>query len=98
MDALVFPFIIVVILGIAIVSASARENRMSGMVENWAREGGYQLISCEQPWFSSGPYWFKSKSQRIYKVLVIDQAGHRRCAWLRCSGMFWSTNVDVEWE
>jgi len=75
-----------------------RQERLRGLVDLWAEQSGYHIVECEKPWFRMGPYWLKSKSQNIYRVVVADTRGHQRCAWLRCGGAFWSDNVDVEWE
>ena len=74
------------------------EQRLRGLVDQWAMQSDYRIVECEKRWLRPGPYWFKSKSQNIYRVVVADARGHQRCAWLRCGGAFWLDSVDVEWE
>ena len=97
MEAIV-PILVIVVFVLVIYSSIQHQARLDGLVDQWAARGDYRIVEREVPWFRTGPYWMRSKSQKIYRVVVIDTNGRQRCAWLRCGGAFWSDNVDVEWE
>jgi len=98
-----FPVIyILFILGLVIASAVWRGNRSRDLVERWARENGFRLLSAENCWFSNGPFfWTTSKSQVVFRVEVQDERGQVRSGWVRCGSLFGgllSDQTEVRWE
>jgi hypothetical protein len=70
------------------------------LIGEWAHEHTYELLSCRWS-YTGGKFWFRrSKSQRVYRVTIRDNAGLTRNADVRCgswfSGML-SDDLDVRW-
>ncbi len=97
--AFVIVFIVIVL---AIVSMSWTFARSSSILETWARENGYRLLSSEYRWLSKGPYFFRtSKGQTVYRVSVQDAQGRTRSGFVRCGSWIFgllSDKVDVRWD
>lgn len=72
------------------------------MLEDWATDNGYQLLSSEYRWLRRGPFfWTSAKGQMIYYVVVRTPGGEMRRGWVR-SGSFWwgllQDRMEVRWE
>ena len=98
-----FPAIIIpLFICLAIASMVWRGNRSRDLVEGWARENGFRLLSAEECWFSKGPFfWTTSKGQVVFRVEVQDGRGQARSGWVRCGSWFgglWSDQTEVRWE
>ena len=93
---------VVGVLLIGIVSLTWHFSRSRGMLERWAAENGYQLLSDEYRWISRGPFfWTTGKGQTVYRVSVRDSAGRVRNGWVKCGGFFLgllSDKVQVRWD
>jgi hypothetical protein len=103
MDDLWPVVLIPVVIVLAILNITWRSNRSLSMIEQWARENGYELLSSERRWFFRGPFsfWSGTKKYTIYYVSVRDGGGNIRRGWVRCGGWFlglWSDAVCVEWD
>ena len=58
-------------------------------VEKWANEQEIKIVKCKVIWFFHPfPKFTTSRSQVIYKALVLDRDGNKRIAWLRVGG-YW---------
>ena len=72
------------------------------MLEQWARQGGYELLNSEYRWFSKGPFfWSTGKGQAVYCVRVKDAHGAVRSGYVRCGSWLAglsSDDVAVEWD
>jgi hypothetical protein len=77
-------------------------SRSGSMLQRWAEENGYTLISSEYRWLARGPYWWRTnKGQTVYRIEVRDANGNHRSGWARCGGWFFgllSDVVDVKWD
>ena len=93
--------IIGVIVALAVMMIVCRNQRATGMVQQWAREEGVELLDYERRRLFRGPFFFRtSEHQEVYHVTVRDRAGRTRHAYVRCGGWFaglWSDRVDAEW-
>lgn len=96
----IFVLLIIAILGIAMAITGI--GNAEGLVEQWAATNGYQLLECEQRWLRSGPFFFtKSKSQRVFRIVVSDQEGNVLRGYAKCGGWFlgmWSEQIQVRWD
>jgi hypothetical protein len=76
--------------------------RSSAILQEWAGQNGYRIVSREYRTFFKGPFfWTSAKGQAVYHVVVEDSAGHERSAWVRCGSWLFgllSDNVDVRWD
>jgi hypothetical protein len=77
-------------------------SRSGSLLDQWAEENGYRVLSREYRSFFKGPFfWTSSRGQTVYYVTVQDKAGNRRSGWVRCGSWFLgllSDNVEVRWE
>lgn len=72
------------------------------VIQRWAEEHGFQVVSLEERWLRRGPFfWTTSRAQTVSYITVIDSANQRRSGWIRCGswlGGLWSSQVEVRWE
>ena len=94
---LIIPFV-----AVALLLFSWRCRRSRSMLDDWARAGGLQLLSCERRYLRSGPFFFRhAKGQEIFYITVRDREGEVRRAYVRCGGWFLgllTDKVTVEWQ
>lgn len=93
---------IAAIVFLAIIAMVWHFSRSRSLLENWAAENGYRLLSSQYRNFSRGPFfWTTSKGQTVYRVTVQDRDGGTRSGWVRC-GSWWggllSDKVQVRWD
>jgi hypothetical protein len=74
----------------------------SRMLNEWARENGYRIVSREYRSLLRGRFWWRtSKSQRVYYIDVVDAEGNHRTGYARLGNWFLGMLVDevsVEWD
>jgi hypothetical protein len=94
-----------VMLLIAVVFAVAMMffhfSRARSILEHWAEENGYEIVSSARRWFGGTFWWRKSKGQEVYYVTIRTPKGQTRRGWVRCGGWFlgmFSDQADVEWD
>src|SRR3569833_573282 len=95
-----FIVFIVVAGALAIGTVFWTNNRSNQLIERWASEHGYRLLTTEQRFLSRGPFfWTTSRNQTVYYVTVEAPDGAVRRAWVRCggwwSGVLFSDDVEV---
>ena len=94
---LVVAFVVLAILSIAWTSS-----RSHSLIDQWAAENGYRVVSAEQRWLQRGPFfWTTSKGQTVYRVTIEDVAGRQRSGYVRCGswmGGLLSDKVQVRWD
>jgi hypothetical protein len=97
-----FPVIAIVLLvSFGIVMLLFQFSRARSILELWADENRYEIVSSEHRWLG-GPFWWrKGKGQEVYYVTVRTADGQVRRGWVRCGGWFlgvMSNAADVEWD
>jgi len=101
-DAFIPICVLILIVPIVILSYIWQSSRSNTILDQWARDNGYQIISKEYRPFRRGPFfWSTGKSQTVYYVHVQDSRGNLRSGWVRCGSMFWgvmSDNAEVRWD
>jgi hypothetical protein len=91
------------LLAVVIIAAMAwRHSRSTKLINAWARQSGFTILSAQRRLFSRGPFFLRSgKQQTVYHVTVRDGRGKTRAAYIRC-GSWWiglmSDDVKVEWD
>jgi hypothetical protein len=79
-----------------------RFSRSSSLLEQWAEQNGYRIITQQYRYFFKGPFfWTTSEGQTVYYVTIEDGQGHRRSGFVRCGGWLLgllSDNVEVRWD
>lgn len=103
----ILPFaggIVAVIVLVAFVGLILHwhHRRSSELMQAWAEQNGYQILSAEVRWLRRGPMFLTtSRGQTVYYVEVIGPEELPRTAWLRCGSFWWgiwARRVDVLWE
>jgi hypothetical protein len=70
-----------VIIGLAVVGATSiaalsiwwHFSRSNSLLQKWAADSGYRIVSQEYRTFSKGPFfWTSNKGQTVYYVVVED--------------------------
>ena len=63
-------------------------SRARSILECWAEENGYEIVSSEHC-FLGGPFWWKKyKSQEVYYLTIRIPEGQVRRGWVRCCRWF----------
>ena len=88
MMRLILPFIALFLIILVVVSVN---NSDKVEIERWAADEGYTIVSCEQTIFDTGPFYYKSKHHRVYRVVVATP--EERTTYFR----FGSFGYDREW-
>ena len=64
-------------------------SRSRQMLERWAADNSYEILSSQLRWLRKGPFfWTSSKGQVVYYVAVRTPEGHTKRGWVR-RGSFW---------
>ena len=81
--------VVVVAVAAAIALIVWGDRRGLRILENWAADNGFSLLSREVRYLRRGPFfWTTSRSQVVYYVTVRDNLGIERRGWVRCGGWF----------
>jgi hypothetical protein len=75
--------------------------RAESILEQWAEENGYEILSSERRWLGGAFWWRKSEDQEVFYVTVRMHDGEIRRGWVRCGGWILgmlSNQAEVEWD
>ena len=76
--------------------------RSRELLNRWANDNGYEIVSSEFRWLRRGPFfWTSSKGQMIYHVVVRTEDGETKRGWVRCGGFWWGLlqdRTEAKWE
>jgi hypothetical protein len=85
-----------------ILMISWHYSRSRQVLEKWARDNDFRIVSSEYRNFFRGPFfWTSSKGQTVYYVTVETADGQTRNGWVRCGGWFFgllSDTVEARWD
>ena len=93
---------IVIVFSLVLWLISSQEG--GRILREWAAAHAYDLVEASYCSFFKGPFFLRStKSQRVYRFVVRDQAtGATRSGWARCGNWFWgvwgANDIKVIWE
>jgi hypothetical protein len=97
MDNLAILFVILIML-IVILWTFSRSRRI---LENWAINNGYQILSVNIRLFRQGPFFLTtSKNQVVYYVTIQIPEGIKN-GWVRCGSWWWGIlqdKAEVIWD
>jgi hypothetical protein len=72
-------------------------NRALRVIEQWAHEHHFTIVSIRQPAFV--PLWKSGKGWQFFRATLRDSAGSMRECWLRCRDLNSdSQKVEVTWK
>jgi hypothetical protein len=93
---------VLMVLGFAVLSMIWHFSRSNSVLDQWAEDNGFELLSSEYRHFMRGPFfWTTSKGQTVYHVKVRTSSGEVKTGWVRCGGFFLgllSDAAEVRWE
>ena len=97
MDNIAIAFVILIVIAILVWTFS----RSRRMLEKWAVDNNYQIISASIRLFRRGPFfWTTSKNQVVYYVTIRTSEGIKN-GWVRCGSWAWGIfqdKVEVRWD
>ncbi len=95
-------FALLIVFFIVIVALLWTFTRARRILESWAAENGYHIISSELRWLRRGPFfWTTSKNQVVYHVTVRIPEGTVKNGWVRCGSWWWGVfqnRAEARWE
>ena len=69
--------------------------RAKQILETWARENGYEILSSDLRLLSRGPYkWTLLGKQWVFHVTVRANDGTVRTGYVKCGSFFWGVFVN----
>jgi hypothetical protein len=76
-------------------------SRARRILEHWALDNGYEILSSEYRWFFRGPFPWTTNDQAVYYVTLRTTDGRERHGWVRCGN--WLVGVlvnraEVRWD
>jgi acetamidase/formamidase len=87
---------------IAAVTGIAQFGRGRSILEKWAAENGYVLISSERRSVWRGPFFITTaRGQEVFRITVRDAAGEIRSGYLRVGSFMLgviSDQASVRWD
>jgi len=75
--------------------------RARRMLNDWARERHYQILSARFCWWRGPFLWHSSRGPVVYRVVIRTPDGQVQHGWVRCGGFMlgiWSNKADAKWE
>ena len=79
-----------------------RASRGQDILDSWAEQNGFEIVSRDRRSVVTGPYFFsKTKGQDVYYVTVQYPDGKQRSGYVRVGGAILgmvSDAVDVTWD
>ena len=89
-------------LAVAVLSLRWFYSRSAQILDHWATDNRFVIVSRERRVFRRGPYaWTTGKGQDVYRITVEDMDGRTRSGYVRC-GSLWSgllsDKVVVTWD
>ncbi|MBK7992576.1 MAG: hypothetical protein IPK14_03940 [Blastocatellia bacterium] len=94
---MVFLATVIGIFGVLFYSS-----KINFLIDKWAKENGYKIVSKQVKSFSMGPFSSSPKlGQRVFYVEVIDKSGNKKLAWVRCYTRWteiFPNKIEVEWD
>ena len=77
--------VLLIAIGVCVLSYSLRTNR----IESWATKHNYTILNKEQCWTTIGtPYYFKSKGEMIFKVIVRNSQNQTEIWYVRTGNFY----------
>ncbi len=94
--------IIIFVIALVIVSLVWTFTKARKILELWAKENNYHILSSQIRWFNRGPFfWTTSRNQIVYYVTVRTLEGIIKKGWVRC-GSWWlgifADKAEVRWD
>lgn len=76
--------------------------RSRQILDSWAAENGYNILSSDYRWLCRGPYsWTLLGKQWVYYVVVRASDDTVRRGYVKCGSFWWGVLVnksEVEWD
>lgn len=97
------PILVIFIsTAIAIFSVILHSSKINSLIDKWAEENAYKIVSKQTKSLSIGPFSSSPKlGQRVFYVEVVDKAGNKKQAWIRCYSSWTEispSQIEVKWD
>ena len=88
-------------VGIGVVQTIWRSFRARKMLDRWAKDQGYTILSAHRLWYRRGPFsWSSTGNQAAYHVVVRSDDGWTADVWVRFGDQWWGLlqyKVEEKW-
>ena len=79
------------------------KSRTKAALQRCAKEYGFEILSCTEKLFTSGPFgWGTSGRASVFRLRVRDLDGRERFVWVRIGTFFASVlfndTTEIRWE
>jgi hypothetical protein len=102
MDSISKFFPLIFVLVIAVAGLYWQYSRSRTLLERWAMQNDFELLSSDYRYLRKGPFtWTSSRNQTVYFVTVRDKQNQVRSGWVRCGGWWvglYSDKTEVAWD
>ena len=102
MENLVVTLAAMLIVAIAGGAAFLMKSRSDKLLAQWAEKRHYRLLEASyRPIIAKGPFWYASRGQTVFRIVVEDELGQVRKGWVRLGhwlGGLASDEITVEWD
>jgi hypothetical protein len=61
------------------------------LLDAWARENKYTILSKQYAFLWRGPFWWSSSNQTVYRIKVQDKCGQIKSGWVRLTNFTWAS-------
>jgi hypothetical protein len=100
----IFAIILISLLlfvGMALTTIFIEAKRSGAMIDKWAYDYGFEVLTKKQPLLNLGPFrWENPHGRTFYLIEVRDGNGTEYTAWICCGAMYlglFSNKVEVRW-
>lgn len=101
MDYVSFSIILAITLAIPVWAVVYSKLRTDKIIDNWAKQSGYRVISAKRRWIDIGPHRRSLGYQTVMRVEVEDGQGRRRKGYLWCGsrmGGIFTDKTTIYWD
>jgi len=78
-----FIILVFVLIALSVIMYAAQSDADQTDITRWARENRLEIDSVEKPLFDNGPFWFRGRGRRMYRIHVRDNDGTQRTVSMR---------------
>jgi hypothetical protein len=102
MDGLVGIVTVIVVGVVAGGAVVLMKNRSDTLLAQWAEKQHYRILEASfRPIVAKGPFWYASRGQTVFRIIVEDEFGQVRKGWVRLGhwlGGLASEEITVKWD
>ena len=102
MESLVVILATMLVAVVAGGAAVLMKSHSETLLARWAEKQRYRILEASfRPIIAKGPFWYASRGQTVFRIVVEDELGQVRKGWVRLG--HWlrglsSDEITVEWD